>query len=189
VCRASADEGLRVCIALLGDVEPELLAYLTDYYASQYGIALHILPPLSISQDLLVVETQYSADWLLDLARDAYAIEAADPAVRLIAITPVDIWLESKQSWRWAFGKLSAGEDGGPGYPHAILSTYRMDDRSWGPYYDEEAFRTRVRTMLNKYVAVSYFGLPFSPEPASATYDNILSARDLDGMAEHIPVP
>jgi hypothetical protein len=43
--------------------------------------------------------------------------------------------------------------------------------------------------MLNKYIAIEYFGLQPSSNPQSITYTGITSALDLDLMEERIPVP
>ena len=189
-CAPTLADGLRLCLALLGDVHPELVAHVVDYYESEHGLAIRVLPPLAIPQELLpIVEPQYSADWLMELVRDAYPAESMDADVRLIALTAVDIWLEGRTRWSWAFGQLSSPPGRGQGYVHGIISVYRMDSRSWGPFYSEDAFYGRVRKMMNKYVAVTYFGLPMSSDPTSVTYNNILSVRDLDLMADRIPVP
>ena len=55
--------------------------------------------------------------------------------------------------------------------------------------YRKPLFFERVRKMLNKYIAIGYYGLPVSPDPYSITYDHIGGVYDLDRMDEHIPVP
>jgi predicted Zn-dependent protease len=145
------------------------------------------MPPLAIPDEFVLPNRpQYNSDWLFGVVANAYPAEVENPAVNLMILTPVDIWLESQLNWNWAFGEIKAG--GGMTYKNAIISHYRMDDRSWGWYYDEAAFEARVRKMLNKYIAITYFGLPLSSNPQSATFNAIRSVRDLDRMAEHIPM-
>ncbi len=55
--------------------------------------------------------------------------------------------------------------------------------------YRKPLFFERVRKMLNKYIAIGYYGLPVSTDPYSITYDHIGGVYDLDRMDEHIPVP
>ena len=189
-CSAEGEGGLVLCMALLGDVPLRLARYLVQYYETEYGLTVHVLPPLTIPEEFVLTQNpQYSAEWLMAVVTEEYAGESLDLNVRLVALTAVDIWLPGRTRWNWAFGQLSSPEVHGPKYVHGIISIYRMDDRSWGPFYNEERFYNRVRKMMNKYVAITYYGLPFSPDPTSATYSDILSTYDLDRMAEHIPVP
>ena len=190
-CNDGGDNGTRLCMATLGDVDAELVAHLVGYYASEYGLHVRVLRPMAIPDDFAGLPySQYSANWLMDLVDSAYPAVTRDGRARLVILTPVDVWLESRTGWRWAFGQLTGSRvPGHLGYVHGIVSPYRMDGRTWGWYYEEDVFYSRVQKMTNKYIAVTYFGLPFSPDPTSATYSNILSVHDLDGMAEHIPVP
>jgi hypothetical protein len=63
-----------------------------------------------------------------------------------------------------------------------------MDPVSWGEPADDEVRNRRVRTMMNKYVAMTYYGLQLNDDPRSVLYRQISSLGDLDHIDERIPL-
>jgi hypothetical protein len=124
----------------------------------------------------------------MELVEDSYPHTRLDLNIRWIALTPVDIWLESQPSWGWAFGRLGGSHFMGPDvYLNGVISTYRMDERSWGGVQDDELLYSRVRKLLSKYIAATLYAEDFSSDPHSVMYNGIRSPEDLDRMGERIP--
>jgi hypothetical protein len=77
--------------------------------------------------------------------------------------------------------------EGGKRTLQAIVSTFRMEETAYSKPGDRELTFQRVRKLMNKYIALSYYNLPPSRDPRSVTYDGIGSLDDLDAMPDTIP--
>jgi hypothetical protein len=104
-------------------------------------------------------------------------------------LTSTDMFLSDRPDWQWAFGRtlLLEGKSGMCDTRPLFRRTGWI--RAWGYRANDKLYHTRVRKMMNKYVAVMYYGIPFSDDPRSTTYSNIGGLADLDRMGERIPVP
>jgi len=174
--------GDRVCFVPLGQVDPDLVRGLVEYYREEYGLQIGILTPSEapwqyISPDRDQAEGAAMAEYAKELFPDDYA----DPKVTLIALTPLDLYT-AERDWRFLLG--TANEEPAP---HAIVSTYRMHLGSWG-LVDDDLVEERTRKLVTKYIGQLQYGLPPEDDPSSPMFDNILSVDDLDHMEEPLRV-
>jgi hypothetical protein len=172
----------RVCLVPLGDLPPELVEYLVGYYRKEYDIILHVLPPLVLTLEADPERPhQLEAGALEHIYFRAYPEYYADRGAVLIGLTAIDIYTADTPEWDWFFGRNYASR--------AVISIYRMDPVNWGERPNDGLLRKRVRTLMNKYVAMSYYNLPLNDNPRSVLYRLIGSLGTLDRINERIPVP
>jgi hypothetical protein len=64
-----------------------------------------------------------------------------------------------------------------------------MEPVNWGEKPNDGLRNKRVRTLMNKYVGMSYYRLPLNDNPRSVLYRMIAGLGTLDGIDERIPIP
>jgi predicted Zn-dependent protease len=179
---------LHICIVPLGDVPRDLVDHLVAYYEAEYGLRISVLRPVTLPAGMDSERPgQVEADQLREFFFTEYFVYDQSEEAILIGLTAIDIYTEERPEWRWFFGGTYgfAGQD----RPRqAIISSYRMDPVSWGEPADDEVRNQRVRTMMNKYVAMTYYGLQLNDDPRSVLYRQISSLSDLDHIDERIPL-
>jgi hypothetical protein len=97
-------DGKRVCLVPFGATETALIEGLVAHFKTAYGLDIRVLSPLTMT-GYDEPRDQYNADKLRQFMAMQYAQYANDPAVTLIAIVPIDIFLPSAPNWGWAFGQ------------------------------------------------------------------------------------
>ena len=178
-----AGSGRRICFAPMGQVDPDLVEDLVQYYEDEYGLEIGVLTPTRITEQLIDPDRQQlDAATLGELIGHLHVDEMASPNVVLIGLTPVDLYDETR-SWRFVFGIRASYAE-----PKGIVSTYRMHLGFRGLVDDDVVFE-RARKMITKYIGLLYYGLDESDDPDSPLYNNILSVRDLDKMDEPLAIP
>jgi len=187
--RACDGPGKRICLVPLGDVAKEIVDHLIDYYRREYDLEVRVLRPLTLQPGFEPGHAgQLEAAKLWGIMRSAYPAYAQDRNAVLIALTPIDIYLATAPQWQWAFGQAYRfGSEAS--FRHAVVSYYRMDPANYGLRPDPGKRNQRLRKIMNKYVAITYYGLRMSNDPRSVLYDSIGGLDDLDGVNERIPVP
>ena len=179
---------LHICIVPLGEVPRDLVDHLVAYYETEYGLRISVLRPISLPAGMDSKRPgQVEANKLREFFfREYFAYDQNEETI-LIGLTAIDIYTEDRPEWRWFFGGTYgfAGQD----RPRqAIVSAYRMDPVSWGEPADDEVRNRRVRTMMNKYIALTYYGLELNDDRRSVLYRQISSLGDLDRIDERIPL-
>jgi predicted Zn-dependent protease len=155
---------------------------LLDDLASQVKLRFHlavtVLPQRSPDRAAYNdFRRQFEADKLLESVRQAQPTLANDPDVRLIAITPYDLYWNGKPEWRFTFGVREENR-------LAIISYARMDPVNLGDPPNDEVLRSRLRKMLTKDIGLMCLGLAMNDNPRSALYGNVLGVDELDVMTE-----
>ena len=158
---------------------PALLDRLAAYFRDKYGIALTVLPAVSVAPDAVDLRRQQVIGERL-IEAIAAAAPAGEPGSVVIGLTEYDMMLQDMPQWRFAF----SDRDESRGL--AVISTARMDPRSFGLPDDQDLLFHRVAKMVAKSVGILYLGLPPSADPGSVMYNNILSLQDLDRMGEDL---
>jgi predicted Zn-dependent protease len=180
--RACEGTALRVCLVTLGYVPKDVVDHLVAYYADEYALKLHVLPAVSLQPGFSAGRRgQLEARTLIAAYADAYPAYYNDSRVVLIGLTSIDIYTADRPQWQWFFGSSGGGR--------AIISVFRMDPTNWGLRANDDLRNRRVRTLMNKYIALNYYRLPLSDDPNSVLYGSIGSVADLDRIDEEIPVP
>jgi len=173
----------RVCFVPLGQVSPELVENLVDYYHREYAyLTIQIVRPLTIPSEMVNADRQQvEASSLSDYMNSQFHY---DPDAVLIGLTPVDLYWSDK-NWRYTFGVREAGrwDD-----LFGVVSYARMDPRVYGLRENEDLLYSRVRKLVSKYIGIMYYDLSDSSDPSSPLYNNILSPSDLDRMQEPLPI-
>ena len=178
--------GRRVCLVPLGEVPADLVLHLIAYYDSEYELELRVLPsvPLESGFDR---DRQLEVETLHKKLEYTYPEQFYDPDVVLIGLTYIDIYTADTPEWNWFFGgTYRAPADRLP--RQALLSAFRMDPVNWGEKRDDDLRNKRVRTLMNKYIAMTYYGLALNDNPRSVLFRQIASLRALDRIDERIPV-
>jgi hypothetical protein len=171
----------RVCLVPLGDVPKDLVDHLVAYYREEYALTLHVLPAVALEPGFEAGRPgQLRAQELEEVYRAAYPEQAKDLNLIMIGLTAIDIYTEERPEWRWFFGYSGK---------HSLISIFRMDPANWGRPRDDDLRNKRVRTLMNKYVAMRYFGLPVNDNPRSVLFRQFGSLDALDYADEHIPLP
>ncbi|HEU0072562.1 MAG TPA: hypothetical protein VFS30_00985 [Dehalococcoidia bacterium] len=178
----------RVCIVPLGDVPVDLIQHLVDYYAAEYELEVRVLRPITLDEGLDTERPgQVEADVLRQYFSTQYFVYDRDLDAILIGLTPLDIYTAERPEWRWFFGQ-TYGYLNEPLPNQAIISFFRMDPVNWCEPEDVELRNRRVRTLMNKYVALTYYGLQLNDDPESVLYRLIGSVGALDRIDERIPL-
>lgn len=177
-------EGRRVCIVPMGQVDAQLVVSLVDYYEERYGLPITIIEPAEVPEEIVNEQRgQVPVDDLIFRMQLRVGDSFQDPDIVLIGLTPLDLY-NPFHYWAWIFGIQLTAEN-----PVAVISTFRMNPEIYGQPANEEAFRTRVRKMVSKYIGVLYYELPESSDPLSPVYGSIGGLGDLDNMSEAPLVP
>jgi pimeloyl-ACP methyl ester carboxylesterase len=186
VSQASCEgSGPRVCFAPLGQVDPDLVQSLVDYYREVYGLEIGILTPRSVPAEALDADRdQIEAVALANYLGSLFPADYNDPDVSLIGLTPLDLYIADRE-WRFALGVRLRTPDQNAGV--GVVSTYRMHLGDLG-LVDFERVVSRTRKMVTKYIGLMYYGLSGNDDPSSPLYNNILSVSDLDEMEEPLDV-
>src|SRR3972149_3545212 len=83
----------RVCLAPLGEVSPELVEHLVDYYRDEYGISITVLTPNAIPDGMANPDRgQIDVQDLMDYMATLFPTASRDPSAILIGVTPVDMY-------------------------------------------------------------------------------------------------
>lgn len=162
--------GRSVLFAPVGDFPVVDAEALVAYYQDKYGIAIRILPSLTLPRRAYdTVRQQVVAEKVLDAVVATYR-QAADPAAVVIALVDRDMYIASS-TWKFAYGLRTKGH-------LAVVSTAHLDDGLLGDKTQ------RLRKMVTKDIGILYFGLPQSNDPKSVLYKDVLGPTDLDRMSE-----
>ena len=178
----------RICIVPLGNVPVDLIEHLTEYYKAEYDLDVRVLRPIRLDEGLDDGRPgQVTADLLREYFFTDYFFYDQDSEAILIGLTAIDIYTPERPEWRWFFGGTFrfAGDENPR---QSIISIYRMDPVNWSEPEDVELRNRRVRTLMNKYVALSYYGLQLNDDPESVLYRLIGGLADLDRIDERIPL-
>ena len=148
----------RICIVPLGQISPELVQELVSYYEKTYGLRIGILTPLALPQALVNEDRQQidTNDLNQYVMSKLPASVTVDPGVRVIGLTPVDIY-DSTSSWRFLFGRVWSVR-------FAYVSTSRME--SITRKLDTGPLDLSLRRMLFRTVGLPPQSIDFSPEGA-----------------------
>jgi predicted Zn-dependent protease len=172
----------RVCLVPMGQVDPDLVTHLVDYYREEYDLDIGVMTPTAIPEELINPDRQQvEGSGLAGRGAAQFKRDFHDSKVTFISLTPVDLYLKDR-SWNWAFGTYAT-----TGQKFGVVSTYRMHLGAFGLVDDEKMFE-RARKMVTRYIGLLHYGLELSDDPTSLLYDNILSVGDLDRMGDRLPV-
>lgn len=161
----------------LGDVPPQVIEHLTDYYKDRFGITIKTLPAIELDERLVSVDrNQIAGDVLIGLMREKYPRVVNDLNSVVIGLTPADIYIRS-YDWDFAFNLRQEKR-------LAVVSMARMDPVNFGLPANEVLLNTRVRKMVTKNIGILYFGKSLSKNPRSVLYNNVLGVQELDAMGE-----
>jgi len=164
----------------IGEVPADMIEGLVSHFQKKFGVPSKTL--LRLGFDEVTFDRQRSqvvADRLIQAVRFRNVTRARNPQTRVIGITPFDMYMESmRDQWSFTFSMRS------PDNRFAVVSYARMDPVNLGDAPNDALLRSRLRKMVTKNVGIMYFGLPFSDNPKSALYRNILGVDDLDRMTE-----
>jgi predicted Zn-dependent protease len=152
----------------------ELLERLRHHYAEEWGFDVEILGEISIEGSARPEgNSQLDAFELDDQVQRAYLL--TEPGV-VIGFLTQDVRAYATGDF-WNFGAVNL-----TGY--AVISTARMDPRSFGQPENEGLLMERLTKMTTRYIALVYYQLPRSTDPSSVLFESIRSQADLDGMTE-----
>jgi len=180
-----AGSGPRVCFVPLGQVDPDLVRDLAEYYRDEYGLEIGVLTPSAVPAERIDAQRgQIEGVALAGYLKTLFPEDVADPDVTLIGLTPLDMFASAERSWRFALGCIYWSDR----QSRAVVSTYRMHLGSSG-LVDAERVEERTRKLVTKYLGRLHYGIFPSNNPTSPMYDNILSVSDLDRMREPLAVP
>lgn len=175
--------GQRICLVPLGNVDAGLMRYFVDYYSEHYNLAVQVLTPRAVSDQIVDSQRQQvDASTLMDVMTNAFSESLADSQIVLVGVTPIDLF-DQESTYRYIFSLK-----GTPQNPRGVISTFRMDQRTYGEAADDTLLYARSRKMLTKYIGLLYYGLNPSDDPSSALFDSIGGPADLDAMGDDLPV-
>jgi predicted Zn-dependent protease len=173
----------RVCLVPLGQVRPDLVQNLVDYWG-QYGLSIAVLTPSAVPSDIVNPgRGQFDAPTLIDYMGSLFPDAFSDPRAVVIGLTPVDLFDQSSH-FRYVFGVKGTTAD-----PKAIISTLRMNPAAYGESSNDELLFSRARKLLARYIGLLYYGLPLNSDRRSPLYESILGPDDLDNMEEDLLLP
>ncbi len=159
----------------LADFPQDLLTDLRRDLADSWGMESHLLDALSIERSARPPgNTQLDAFDLVDQVARAYQTRGGGRTV--IGFTTHDIRVYSIGDF-WNFGAVNPSG-------HAVISTARMDPRSFGQSSNDKLLMERLAKLTVRYIGATYHQLGYSTNPESVMYQPIRSQLDLDRMTE-----
>ena len=167
----------------LGSVDADLVRGLVAHFRQRYGLPVAVLTPQPVPASLVSNNAQQiDSEDLIAQMRAAFPDEAEDSMVTLIGLTPLDLY--SKEStYHFVFGSRGSALD-----PKAVISTFRMDPRTFREGNDEELRLERAEKMMERYVGLLHYQLNLRPDPSSPLANEILGLTDLDYISDELPV-
>jgi|GEM_PF-586550 len=173
----------RVCLVPLGQVRPDLVQNLVDYWG-QHGLSITVLTPSAVPSDILDARRgQFDAPTLIDYMGSLFPDAFGDPSAVVIGVTPVDLFDQSSH-FRYVFGVKGTTAN-----PKAIISTLRMNPVAYGESPNDELLFSRARKLVARYIGLLYYGLPLTSDRRSPLYESVLGLDDLDSMEEALTLP
>jgi hypothetical protein len=153
-----------------GPVDQAYIDDLGRQLRATYGLDVKVAPAVTLPPAAFDAQRrQWDGKPLLEQLEQAFPKPATDGST-VIGLMNEDIFLGFKPEWRWAFGGRTTFDAGG-GW--AVISAHRMA----GP-----AAPRRMMVMLGKYIGGIACGFEETTDRSSIMYNNVLSAKDLDGM-------
>ena len=167
----------RIYLVPLGKTSTPSLTELKSYYSQKFGLAVEILPVLTLdSGSLDYKRKQVIAEEVIKLMERGCREQANDPTAIVIGITPYDMYIREK-SWKFAFSFRQTGR-------FAVVSSARMNPVSLRQPADDALLASRVRKMVTKNIGVMHYKLPLNNNPRSVLFRSILGLAELDHIGE-----
>ena len=202
-CRAASEElkaaysdpdacqgaGARVCLVPMGDIPKDTVDMLVEHYRKTYALTIQVARPLDLRLGF-DRDTQLEESLVLEQLWASYRRYGNDRSVTLIGLVPVDIYAGYVPSRPWSFGRLRGGTPPGGAieYWGGIISIFRLDPLNAGLPPDDALRDARLRKLVSKYIAFSYFDLPVTNDPRLVTSNLESSLEHLDMVDERIPL-
>ena len=170
---------VEVCFVALGQVEARLMEDLVTHFEDVYGLSVAVLGPSDVAPYLVApLRGQIDASELIDSMLRNHGPVWDGAHHTIIGITPVDLY-NSDEHLSFIFGSKTTLSDA-----RGIISTFRMDPRTYGQPADYNVLLARVRKMATKYVGLLHYGLAENANPSSQMYRAISGVADLDAMTD-----
>jgi predicted Zn-dependent protease len=173
----------RVCIVPVGAVSKKMLDEVVEGLRLKFDVEIKIAPAQSAPR-LDELREQVADLRLWNLLGTQYPRWFNDPAVTMIAITPIDMFSERNPNLRYLFGQRFGESER---HRWGVVSTFQMDNSSFKLPEDEALLQSRLTKLLMKYILSMHYGLEDSRDPSSVMYGAINSALDLDRMSSEVP--
>jgi hypothetical protein len=146
----------RICFVPLGQVDPDLVRDLVEYYRDEYELELAILTPSAIPADMINPHRkQIGCESLADYMGMLFSAQFEDPNVVLIGLTPLDLYAEDRDGASNRLRGLSAIARRCLHVPDAL-----------GTFLWKMSGCSRAPQMVTKYMTM-FFGLSPSDDPES----------------------
>jgi predicted Zn-dependent protease len=164
----------------VGDVPDPMMRELVAHFQSRLNVPIAVLPALAFDRTTFdPVRSQVVADRVISEIRIRHATLARDPRTRVIGITPYDMYMKAtERAWNFTFSLRSEDRR------LAVVSYARMDPANLTGRPHDDLLKSRLRKMIAKNIGIMHYDLPFSQDPRSVLFGNILGLDDLDGMSE-----
>jgi hypothetical protein len=183
-----SEPGLRICLQPVGAVPEAQISALVEHFRTTYAVRIDVLPAIDMPAAAMAERTtQASTFQLLTAVADRYPHLDPDLEASFLVITPVDVWQESRPEWGWVFGQATVDSQDSVHYRWAALSTFRMNPVTYGEAANPQKWEKRIRTLMTKYVGLTYFHYPLSDDPRSPMFRSITGLSILDGIT--LPLP
>jgi predicted Zn-dependent protease len=166
----------RLFLAPIGTFPASTVQALVDFYRQRYGLPMTILEPAAIDPAARDEgRGQLVAEELIASMQRSYPAVVGDHGAIVIGLVTEDVYTRARTDWDWSFGVRSEGR-------FAVVSTARMTAQFELRGVERE--RSRLRKMVTRDIGILYYGLPFSENPESVLYRDLLGVDDLDRIGE-----
>lgn len=166
----------RLFFAPVGTFPASAVRTLVDFYRQRYGLHVTVLEPATIDPTARDdARGQLVAEELIASIRHSYPAVVEDRGAIVIGLVTEDVYTRARGDWDWSFGVRSEGR-------FAVVSTARMTAQFELRGVERE--RSRLRKMVTRDIGILYYGLPFSENPKSVLYRDLLGVDDLDRIGE-----
>jgi hypothetical protein len=167
-----------VCLVPIGKTPIGVIESVASTLERDLGLRVQIVAPLPLPEfGFDESRQQHTANVIAQVARGSYLSVVGHPETLIVAITPVDIFLADRESWRFAFGGFFNTSP----VPTGVVSTARLG-------LSTSTISSRTQKLVNKYVGLGFYHLALSDDPNDAMYNGVLSVQDLDRMADQFPL-
>jgi len=184
--RENRDADATLYFVPIGDVSNQFMVDIVDYYKNILDIKVSVAPRVRLNPSAYDNKRdQYKTTPLIEDFAQRFEDYSNTEKPTYIGITHSDVYLESREEWRFVFGSYISYVSGSrENSSDAVISTARIDFGSLEDRNELVRTSSNFRKMISRYIAELHYKKERNDDPESILYRSILGLDDLDRIKE-----